>query len=93
MAELGTVLGVRFEYDSYPVDGFQLTLTDADTLDTLYDYRVIGATLWEAVADAVSTVWAEELAKHPEDDDLGYRVASALKIEEAYFDEEDEEDD
>lgn len=93
MAELGTVLGVCFEYDPYPVDGFQLTLTDFRNEKTLYDNRVIGATLWEAVADAVNTVWAKELAEHPEDDDLGYRVASALGIEEAYFDEEDEEDD
>ena len=91
MAELGTVLGVRFDYDPYPVDGFQLTLTDADYGKTLYDYRVIGATLWEAVTSAVEYVWVKDINKH-NDWELPARVAHALKIEEGYFYGEDEED-
>jgi len=91
MAELGTLLGVRFEYDPYPVDGFQLKLTDVDYEKTLYDYRVIGATLWEAVTSAVEYVWVKEINKH-NDWELPARVAGTLGIEETYFDDDGEED-
>ena len=83
---LGEVLGVTFEVDSYPTDGFQLTLTDHEGYD-LFDSRMICYTLWEAVTHAVSEAWANEMRTH-NDDDLPRRVASALGIEETY-DEED----
>lgn len=82
--ELGSVLGVDFEMNSYPVDGFQLTLRGPEG-ETLFDSRMIMYTLWEAVTHASAKVWAEEMAKH-DDYELPQRIATALGIEESYMD-------
>jgi hypothetical protein len=82
--ELGSVLGVDFEVNTYPVDGFQLTLRGPEG-ETLFDSRMIGYTLWEAVTHASAKAWAEEMEQH-NDYELPVRIATALKIEEAYSD-------
>lgn len=87
MTELGEVLGVRFEYDPYPMDGFQLTLTNIDTEEVLFDNRMILYTLWEAVVKACFDVWDQEITKSG-DDELPTRIAAALGIEESYEDDE-----
>jgi len=93
MRELGTLLGVTFTVDSYPSDGFQLTLgtydEDTDNFEYVYDNRMIGYTLWEAVIHACHEVWREEIEQH-NDYELPERIANSLNIEETYFDEDDE---
>lgn len=86
MTHLGTMLGVDFWAESYPTDGFQLTLKNEETDETLFDNRMVGYTLWEAVTKACYEVWAKEIEKHNEED-LPYRIASALGIAEEYEDE------
>ena len=82
--QLGEVLGVSFEVENYPVDGFQLRLTGPEG-ETLFDRRMIFSTLWEAVLSASQQVWAEEMAEH-NDYNLPRRIATALQIEENYTD-------
>ena len=82
--ELGSVLGVDFEMNSYPVDGFQLTLRGPEG-ETLFDSRMVLYTLWEAVTHAAGQVWAEEMEQH-NDYELPQRIATALGIEEIYAD-------
>lgn len=87
MKEIGTVLGVKFEYNPSRINGFILRLTDADTDALLYENRMIFYTLWEAVIKACWEVWDEEIHRTG-DEDLPARIATALNIEETY-----EEDD
>jgi len=82
--ELGSLLGVDFEVHSYPVDGFQLTLRGPEG-ETLFDNRMIGYTMWEAVISASQQVWAEEMAEH-NDYELPMRIAATLGLEEVYSD-------
>ena len=81
--QLGTVLGVEFEIEHYPVDGYQLTLRDSETFERLYSMRYIDYTLWEAVSVACYEVWKSEMAEQ-DDYELPIRVAIALGIEEDY---------
>ena len=85
---LGEVLGVDFDVHHYPTDGFHLTLTDPEG-ELLWDSRMIGYTLWEAVTTASANAWAAEMDQH-DDYELPRRIAEALNIEETY-DEEDED--
>lgn len=85
MKEIGTILGVRFEINHYPVDGFQLTLTDDETSEVYYDNRMIGYTVYEAVLTATAKVWEAEMDRH-EDYELPQRVAMTLGLEEIYSD-------
>ncbi len=85
MEQLGTLLGVDFEIQHYPQNGFQLRLTNADTGQVYFDKQMIFYTVWEAVTLAVSDVWAEEIKTY-EDTFIGERVARALGIPETYFD-------
>jgi len=90
--QIGTVLGVRFEIDHYPVDGFQLTLRNDETNELLFDKRMVCYTEFEALMFAVDEVWATELEEHGETSyDLTLRIAEVLNVEEL-FDEDEEED-
>jgi len=81
--QLGTVLGVEFEIDYYPVDGYRLTLRHADTYESLHSMRYIDYTLWESVTMACNEVWKDEIEEH-KDYELPSRIATALGIEEDY---------
>jgi len=81
--QLGTVLGVEFEIEHYPVDGYQLTLRDSETFERLYSMRYIDYTLWESLTKACHEVWADEIEAN-KDYELPIRVATALGIEEDY---------
>lgn len=85
MQEIGTTLGVRFEAEFYPVDGFQLRLTNDVDGEVYYDNRMIGYTLYEAILKASAEVWEKEMAIHNEDG-LPTRIAEVLGVEEAYSD-------
>lgn len=73
------VLGTRIEVDAYPVDGWQITITDIDTFDTLYDMRVIDDSLFYALSGVLYKVWEDEIEKTG-DADLPYRVLEKLHI-------------
>ena len=81
--QLGTVLGVEFEIEHYPVDGYQLTLRDSETFERLHSMRYIDYTLWESLTKACHEVWADEIEAN-KDYELPIRVATALGIEEDY---------
>jgi hypothetical protein len=81
--QLGTVLGVEFEIDYYPVDGYQLTLRNSETFEALHSMRYIDYTLWESVTKACHEVWADEIEAN-NDYELPSRIATALGIEEDY---------
>jgi len=84
-----SLLGVFFEIDHYPVDGFQLTLTSEETEEVLYDRRMVGYTEFEALFEAVAEVWAADLEKHGEMPyDLTLRIAERLQVEELWEEEE-----
>jgi len=87
MKNLGEVLGVDFWLDIYPVDGFRLELTNSESGETLFDNRMIGYTLWEAVEVACHQAWAEEMEQN-DFDELPYKIATALGIEETYEEED-----
>lgn len=89
MKELGILLGVRFEVEDRPVDGFVLRLTNDETEEVLFENRMIFYTLWEAVIKACNEVWAKEMEEH-DDWELPNRIAAALNIPETYEDEDDE---
>lgn len=82
--QIGECLGVDFEIEVYPSDGFQLKLYGPEG-ETLFDRRMILYTLYEAVTYAASEVWADEMAEH-EDYELPQRIAAALQIPESYSD-------
>lgn len=82
--ELGNCLGVDFEVYHYPVDGFQLILRGPEG-EKLFDSRMIMYTLWEAVVEACSVVWAKEMEQHS-DYELPQRIATNLGIPETFMD-------
>ena len=81
-----TILGVDFYIETYPVDGWQINLADANGND-LYHKRVIADSLYEAITGAVSEVWAADIEKY-QDYELPARIAEALGIEEPADEEE-----
>lgn len=84
------LLGVLFEIDHFPVDGFQLTLTNDERQEVLFDRRMVGYTEFEALLDAVAYVWATELENNGwEAYDLTLRIAERLNVEELWEEEED----
>lgn len=81
--DLGTVLGVRFQYTPAKYDGFVLKLINDETNETLFHRRMILYTLWEAVLLAGHEVWEDEIERES-DEDLPIRIATALGIPETY---------
>lgn len=89
MNELGTILGVRFDYESTELNGFVLTLTNDETEEQLLHRRFVGYTVWEAVIKACFEVWDKEIQEH-EDYELPKRIAKTLGIPEEYEENIDE---
>ena len=90
MNKSAILLGVLFEIDHYAVDGFQLTLTNQETEEVLYDRRMVGYTEFEALFKAVAEVWAVELEEKNEMPyDLTIRISEQLNVEELWEEEED----
>jgi len=85
--QLGTVLGVEFDIDYYPVDGYRLTLRSAENFESLFSMSYIDYTLWESVTKACYEVWSDEIEAN-RDYELPGRIATALGIEEDYGDED-----
>jgi hypothetical protein len=80
-----TVLGTDWYIRAYPMDGWEIKVTDTDTGDVLYHYRAIADSLWEAVCTAAYHVWEKELERE-QDYEFQGRVAAALGIEEPVLD-------
>ena len=83
-----TLLGVDFYIETYPINGWRVTLTENETGKELYNYQVITDSLHEAVTGAVYRVWEKEIEK-TQDYEFPSRVAAALGIKEPECDHED----
>lgn len=77
-----TVLGTDWEINTYPVDGWQITVTNSDTRETLYNKRVIADSLYEAVTTVCWDVWDNEIHE-TKDHHLPGRIANALGVYES----------
>ena len=88
MSKCETLLGVRWEIEHYSIDGFQLTLTNEETEEILYDRRMVGYTEFEALWQAIAEVFEDTLQKHGDDAyEVTLRIAEQLNVEELYEEE------
>jgi hypothetical protein len=60
---IGVSHGVEFDVTFYKTNGFQLRLTDQKTEQVLFDKQMVFYTLPDAIYEAVSKVFADEIEK------------------------------